>query len=74
MKLFVIYKKKTKWDLNEIKYIISHQANSRIIEYTAKKLNTHKDKFYINLDKYGNTSAASIPIALDEMNKKRSTK
>ncbi|MBU5301787.1 ketoacyl-ACP synthase III [Clostridium sporogenes] len=61
---------KTKWDLNEIKYIISHQANSRIIEYTAKKLNTHKDKFYMNLDKYGNTSAASIPIALDEMNKK----
>ncbi|WP_251860602.1 beta-ketoacyl-ACP synthase III [Clostridium sp. Marseille-Q2269] len=61
---------KTKWDLSEIKYIISHQANSRIIEYTAKKLNTSRDKFYMNLDKYGNTSAASIPIALDEANKK----
>ncbi|WP_409069080.1 beta-ketoacyl-ACP synthase III [Clostridium sp. FAM 1755] len=63
-------KEKTKWDLSEVKYIISHQANSRIIEYTAKKINTEKDKFYMNLDKYGNTSAASIPIALDEMNKK----
>lgn len=61
---------KTKWDLNEVKYIISHQANSRIIEYTSKKLNVDKNKFYINLDKYGNTSAASIPIAMDEMNKK----
>ncbi len=61
---------KTKWDLSEVKYIISHQANSRIIEYTSKKLNVDKNKFYINLDKYGNTSAASIPIAMDEMNKK----
>ncbi|EJO5348154.1 ketoacyl-ACP synthase III [Clostridium botulinum] len=61
--------KEVKWDLDEVKYIVSHQANSRIIEYTAKKLGTDKDKFFMDLDKYGNTSAASIPIALDEMNK-----
>lgn len=59
----------TRWDLKDVKYIVSHQANSRIIEYTAKKLNMDKHKFYMNLDKYGNTSAASIPIALDEINK-----
>ena len=53
--------------LDDIKYIVPHQANIRIIEYAGKKLGIPMDKFYINLDKYGNTSAASIPIALDEM-------
>ncbi|MBC2580739.1 beta-ketoacyl-ACP synthase III [Clostridium sp. DJ247] len=53
--------------LSEIKYIICHQANYRIIEYVAKKLNINIDKFYINLQKYGNTSAASIGIAFDEV-------
>ena len=54
--------------LDSIKYIIPHQANLRIIEYTAKKLEINIDKFFINLESYGNTSSASIPIALDELN------
>jgi 3-oxoacyl-[acyl-carrier-protein] synthase-3 len=54
----------------DIKYIVPHQANLRIIDYAAKRLGMDKEKFYTNLDRYGNTSGASIPIALDEMNKK----
>jgi len=56
--------------LDDIKYVVCHQANFRIIEFVVKKLKADKDKFFVNLDKYGNTSAASIAIALDEMNKK----
>lgn len=55
--------------LDEIKYIVPHQANLRIIEAAAKRMNLPMDKFYINLDKYANTSAATIPLALDELNK-----
>lgn len=54
-------------DISEIKYIVPHQANSRIIEESAKRLNLTMDKFYMNLNNYGNTSAASVPIALSEM-------
>lgn len=50
----------------EIKLIIPHQANLRIIEFASKKLNISMDKFYINLQDYGNTSSASIPLALNE--------
>lgn len=53
--------------LDDIDYIIPHQANVRIIEYAAKKLKVSIDKFYMNIEEYGNTSAASIPIALSEM-------
>ena len=56
--------------LEDIKYIIPHQANTRIIDFTAKKLGISQSKFFVNLDKYGNTSAASIAIALDEMSRK----
>ncbi|MDD3223171.1 MAG: ketoacyl-ACP synthase III [Clostridium sp.] len=59
-----------KCTIEDIKYIIPHQANLRIIDFVAKKLKIDEKKFYVNLDKYGNTSAASIPIALDEMDKK----
>ncbi|HEY8363949.1 MAG TPA: beta-ketoacyl-ACP synthase III [Haloplasmataceae bacterium] len=52
--------------LDDISKIIPHQANIRIIQSVAKSLNLDIDKFYINIDKYGNTSAASIAIALDE--------
>lgn len=54
-------------ELKDIKYIIPHQANLRIIDHVAKKFNIDKDKFYININHYGNTSAASIPIALAEV-------
>ncbi|MGL6105368.1 beta-ketoacyl-ACP synthase III [Romboutsia sp.] len=49
-----------------IDYLIPHQANIRIIEASAKRLKLNMDKVYVNLDKCGNMSAASIPVALDE--------
>jgi 3-oxoacyl-[acyl-carrier-protein] synthase III len=52
--------------LHDLDLIIPHQANLRIIEYAANKLNVPMEKFFINLHKYGNTSAASIPLALVE--------
>lgn len=57
----------TGYNLDDIKYIVPHQANLRIIDYAAKKLDVNKEKFYVNLDRFGNTSSASIPIALNEM-------
>ncbi len=57
------------YTLDDIKYIVPHQANMRIIDFAAKKLGIDNSKFFINLDKFGNTSAATIPIALDEMSK-----
>ncbi|WP_294156498.1 beta-ketoacyl-ACP synthase III [uncultured Clostridium sp.] len=53
--------------IDEVKYIVPHQANIRIIQSAAKKLHLDMDKFYVNIDKYGNTSSASVPIALNEM-------
>ena len=50
----------------DIDVMIPHQANIRIIEATAKHANIPIEKVYVNVDRYGNTSAASIPIALDE--------
>lgn len=57
-------------DLENIKYIVPHQANSRIIDEAARRLKVNREKFYVNVDKYGNTSAASIPIALSELSEK----
>jgi 3-oxoacyl-[acyl-carrier-protein] synthase III len=51
---------------DDIDLVIPHQANLRIIEAVARRLRISEDRFVINLDTYGNTSAASIPIALDE--------
>jgi 3-oxoacyl-[acyl-carrier-protein] synthase-3 len=51
---------------NQIDLVIPHQANLRIIESIAQYLELPLDRFFVNLDRYGNTSAASIPIALDE--------
>ncbi|HMA03004.1 MAG: beta-ketoacyl-ACP synthase III [Gemmatimonas sp.] len=51
---------------NDIDLLIPHQANLRIIEATAKHANIPMNKVYVNVDRYGNTSSASIPIALDE--------
>lgn len=52
--------------LDNVKLIIPHQANIRIIESAAKRFNCPLDKFYINLDRYGNTVAGTIPIGLHE--------
>ncbi|OHB33899.1 MAG: 3-oxoacyl-ACP synthase [Desulfuromonadaceae bacterium GWB2_53_15] len=54
---------------SDISLFIPHQANKRIIDATAKRLGLTEDKVFINLHNYGNTSAASIPIALDEANR-----
>jgi 3-oxoacyl-[acyl-carrier-protein] synthase-3 len=51
---------------NDVDLMIPHQANIRIIEATAKHANIPMDKVYVNVDRFGNTSSASIPIALDE--------
>ena len=51
---------------DQINLVIPHQANNRIIEALASNLGVPLERFYINLDRYGNTSAASIPLALDE--------
>ncbi|UCD19671.1 MAG: ketoacyl-ACP synthase III [candidate division WOR-3 bacterium] len=51
---------------SEVKLLIPHQANIRIIEASAKRLHMPMDKVLVNLDRYGNTSTASIPLALDE--------
>jgi 3-oxoacyl-[acyl-carrier-protein] synthase-3 len=50
----------------DIDLLIPHQANMRIIEATAKHANVSMDKVYVNVERYGNTSSASVPIALDE--------
>jgi 3-oxoacyl-[acyl-carrier-protein] synthase-3 len=52
--------------LDAIKLVVPHQANLRIIEAVAKRLALPMDRFFVNLDRYGNTSAASVPIALYE--------
>jgi 3-oxoacyl-[acyl-carrier-protein] synthase-3 len=58
--------KKAKIKLSDIDCIVPHQANDRIITAVANKLKVPKDKIYINIDRYGNMSAASIAVALCE--------
>jgi len=53
-------------NLEDISLLISHQANGRIIQSAAKSLKLPPEKVFVNLDRYGNTSAASVPIALCE--------
>jgi len=52
--------------IEDIDFLVPHQANIRIIDFALKKLKLSKDKAGINLNKYGNMSSASIPVALDE--------
>jgi len=49
-----------------VDWIIPHQANLRIIEAAAKRLEVPREKIVVNIERYGNTSSASIPIALSE--------
>jgi len=53
-------------DITQIKCIIPHQANRRIIDAVSERLGARPDQLFVNVDKYGNTSAASVAIALDE--------
>ena len=56
-------------EVDDIQWYLLHQANRRIIQSVAKRLGQPEEKFPINLDQYGNTSAASIPILVDELHK-----
>lgn len=54
---------------DDISLVVPHQANVRIIEALMKRLGIGMDRVYLNIDRYGNTSAASVPLALDEANR-----
>ena len=54
---------------DDIKFVVPHQANKRIIDSAARRVGIPLDKFVINIEKYGNTSSASVPIALDELHR-----
>ena len=54
-------------NISDIDMLIPHQANKRIIDLVGKQLNIDKKKVFINIDKYANTTAASIPICIDEI-------
>ena len=58
---------KTGKTLDEVDWVVCHQANQRIIDASVRRLGVPAEKFYKNLDRYANTSAASIPLALAEM-------
>jgi 3-oxoacyl-[acyl-carrier-protein] synthase-3 len=55
--------------IGEVALIIPHQANARIVQAAGKRLGIPEEKFFLNIEEYANTSAASIPIALDELNR-----
>jgi 3-oxoacyl-[acyl-carrier-protein] synthase-3 len=55
--------------LNDVARIVPHQANARIVAAAGKRLGITDDKFFLNIEEYANTSSASIPIALDELNR-----
>ena len=57
------------WTTDQIDLLLAHQANIRILDFLRERLGLSEDKVFININKYGNTSAASIPIALDEANR-----
>ena len=57
---------KAGWEPGDVDLFVPHQANIRIIEAVAKGLGLPMDRMFVNLDRYGNTSAASVPIALAE--------
>ncbi|MDR2618247.1 MAG: ketoacyl-ACP synthase III [Treponema sp.] len=60
--------------LDDVALIIPHQANARIVQAAAKRLGVQEDKFFLNIQEYANTSSASIPIALDELNRRGALK
>ena len=53
----------------DVAWVVPHQANVRIIHMARKKLDIPDERFFINIDRYGNMSAACIPLALDELNR-----
>jgi 3-oxoacyl-[acyl-carrier-protein] synthase III len=58
---------KSDWRSEDVRWVVPHQANSRILKAAAQKSGVPFERFYLNIDKVGNTSSASIPIALSEI-------
>lgn len=56
-------------DMEDVKYFVLHQANFRIVEAAARRLKQPLEKFPMNMERYGNTSGASVPLLLDELNR-----
>jgi len=65
---------KTDYDIANVDWLVLHQANQRILDAVGERLKINKDKILTNLSKYGNTSAATIPLVLDEFIRKQKIK
>ena len=61
---------KTGYAAEDVDYYVLHQANLRILASVSKRIGVPIEKFYVNLDEYGNTSAGSVPLALADMDRK----
>lgn len=59
--------KKAEIELSDINHVILHQANMRILDFASKRLKIPFERFFVNIDRYANTSAASVPIALADL-------
>jgi 3-oxoacyl-[acyl-carrier-protein] synthase-3 len=57
---------RTGWTVDSVDWLVGHQANVRILKAVADQLGLPHEKAFVNVDKYGNTAAASIPLALDD--------
>jgi 3-oxoacyl-[acyl-carrier-protein] synthase-3 len=57
----------SRWNANDLRWIIPHQANGRILKAAAKRCGVEFERFYLNVERVGNTSSASIPLALTEV-------
>ncbi len=62
--------KREQMNIGQIAHFVLHQANERIVRSVARRLNAEQDKFPTNMEEFGNTSSASIPVLLDELNRK----
>ncbi len=58
---------KSGWEPSDVRWVVPHQANGRILKAAAQKSGVPFDRFYLNIDHVGNTSSASIPLALEEI-------
>ena len=58
---------KSEMTMDDVDWVVCHQANARIIDHVVKKFKAPSEKFYKNMDRFGNTSAASVPLALNEL-------
>ncbi len=58
---------KSELTMDDVDWVVCHQANARIIDHVVKKFKAPSEKFYKNMDRFGNTSAASVPLALNEL-------